>query len=390
MKQKCSAAVFFLAAVMGVIFPASLPAEGPVISGILDTKVSFSAGAGEMPDFSYGIEEYANLRMRSTVGDRGTIYAAFNLIAAAGAGAFTASLTPEGSAGSGASALVTGDNYSAALDLERLYFRVNSDFLDVEAGLMRLAFGYGQVWRPSDFLNPRNPLFPDLRPRAVLGGTVAVYPSETMKIQGFGAAPRNSLNLHGSGAVAGAAGDMHWERLSMQALYAYESPREETPLGLHRGGLSLKAELELGFILDLMYLYNHDTEPGIRGLSASAGFDYSFYDGRFYVLAEYLYSGAESVTSGEFSNRNYIYGMVLYRFTDYTNLSLACMASIDDVSFSPVVTLEHDLFQGMTLSLTGRVPLDRDLFSGDGNHGELGPDNSGTRLLVSAAVRFRF
>ncbi|MDR0290768.1 MAG: hypothetical protein LBI06_07530, partial [Treponema sp.] len=41
--------------------------------------------------------------------------------------------------------------------------------------------------------------------------------------------------------------------------------------------------------------------------------------------------------------------------------------------FTPIVSLNYDLFQGATLTLTAQVPLDRDLFYGNGKRGELGP-----------------
>jgi hypothetical protein len=368
--------------------------QGLEFSGLLDSTVSMGAGAGEGPDFFYGFEEYANLRMQAKLREGITFYGALNLTAAAGSpaeaaaglGAANAAVYP----GLGASSFSAGENYAAALELERLYFRVNGEYLDGEAGLMRLAFGYGQVWGPSDFLNPRNPLYPDARPRAILGAGLFLYPGDKVKIQGFAAAPRDPLNTAGEGAQAGLAGEIHGELLSIQALYAFESPRGGNSRGIHRGGLSLKADMELGLVADLLYTLNPGAMSGFGGLAASAGFDYSLLDGNLYILAEYLYNGAESVSSREFSRRHYLYVLAQYRFTDYTNAGLACVAGLEDLSFAPVLTVEHDLFQGFTLSLSGRLPLDREVFSAAEEPGELGPVNTGTRFLLSAKVRLRF
>jgi hypothetical protein len=87
-----------------------------------------------------------------------------------------------------------------------------------------------------------------------------------------------------------------------------------------------------------------------------------------------------------------------YIFSDYTNGGLACIFGLDDVSFTPVLSLEHDIFQGLTLSLSAQVPLDRDLFTGNGQRGELGPIPSGqpadaaqgTRFVFTAKLRLRF
>ncbi|MDR3170709.1 MAG: hypothetical protein LBU17_03675 [Treponema sp.] len=378
-------------------FPA-LAADGPVLSGLLDTIVNLGAGAGEADDFSYGIEEVANLRMQTKIKDKGVFYGAFNLIAVSGTalGGMNAGTYP----GLSTSALVAGENYAAALELERLYFRVTGEYLDVDTGLMRLAFGYGQVFGSSDFLNPRNPLFPDARPRGILGSAVSVYPTDTAKVLAFATAPKNPFNSNGNGFLFGLSGDKHWDKVSLQVLYAFETPQEASSFGIHRGGLSLKADVEVGLVADMLYTYNHETTEGIDGLSVGAGFDYSFYDGNFYVLAEYLFNGSTSATARSagnptgFANQHYLYAMLRYAFNDYTSTSLACIVSFEDISFAPILSVEHELFQGLTLSFSGRLPLDRDVFSGNGEWGELGPIppgvEAGTRFLFTAKARLRF
>jgi hypothetical protein len=263
-------------------------------------------------------------------------------------------------------------------------------------GLMRLGFGYGQLFSPSDFLNPRNPLFPDARPRAILGAALSAYPEDTVKLLTFTATPRNPFSADGKGFLWGISGDKHWDWASIQILYGFESPREGSDFGVHHTGFSLKADMAVGFTVDLLYRYNHETRDGPEGLALSAGIDYSFFDGNFSVLAEYLYSGAASSTAKNdenqsgFLNRHYLCGAFLYRFTDYTQLNLTVLCGLDDVSFSPALSLDHDLFQGITLSLTGRIPLDRDAFTGNGRHGELGPQMTGAAGIVTAKIRVRF
>jgi hypothetical protein len=357
-------------------------------SGVLDSTVNFTAGAGGADD-SWGVEEYANLRLRTRAGEKGVFYAAFNVIALSGnyLGASTA-LTP--------GLFTAGPNYAAAIEPERLYFRYNGDFLDAEAGLLRLAFGYGQAWASSDFLNPRNPLFPDARPRGVLGTGFSFYPSDEIKILLFGAAPKNPLESGGGGFLPGFSVDRHWDRVSLQALYAYETPREVRDWGLHRFGLSLKGDLELGLVADMLYTLDPASPEGPGGLSAGAGFDYSFLDGRLYLLAEYLFNGSASSTalslenSAGFSGEHFLYWMLRYGFNDYVSLSLAEMFCFTDLSFSPVLRLDSEIFQGLVLSFSARVPLDQTVFPGGGEKGELGPENSKTRVFISAGVRLRF
>ncbi|MFA6508526.1 MAG: hypothetical protein WCT14_20680, partial [Treponemataceae bacterium] len=93
---------------------------------------------------------------------------------------------------------------------------------------------------------------------------------------------------------------------------------------------------------------------------------------------------------GDLNRKNYLYGAFTYRFDDYTNATADCAASLDDLSFSPALTLAHEPFQGLTLSLSCRVPLDQRTFSGDGEYGELGPTNTGTRVLVTAKAKAKF
>ncbi|MDR2759065.1 MAG: hypothetical protein LBB78_06775 [Spirochaetaceae bacterium] len=374
-----------------------LLAEGFTLSGILDSKVSFQGSTEGSTPFLFGWEEYANLRLQTKIGDRADFYGAFNLIAAAGSSAIAAGgFSGTASNPFSASTSIAGDNYVAAMELERLYMRLKGEYLDVDTGLMRLGFGFGQVFSPSDFLNLRNPLFPDARPRAVLGAAASVYPEDTIKLLAFTTAPKNPFNANGKGFLMGISGDKHWDLASVQVLYSFESPQNTSEYGIHRAGLSFKADMELGFIVDLLYRYNHEAHTDIDGLSLSTGFDYSFFNGNFYVLTEYLYSGAASSTAKSienqtgFSNRNYLCSTFLYRFSDYTQINLTILLGLDDISFSPSLTLDHDLSQGITLSLTGRVPLDRDVFTGNGLRGELGPQMTGTNGLVTAKVRLRF
>jgi hypothetical protein len=343
-----------------------LEPQGLTVSGILDSTVAFRAGAGDDPAFSYGFEEYANIRFQTKLRDKGAVFGAVNFIAAAG-----------DYAAAGAGLLTPGQNYAAAIELERLYFRLNGEAVSFDGGLLRLPFGYGQVWGPSDFLNPKNPLKPDARPRAVLGAGLSWYPADELKLLGFCAAPRTALGREGEGWLTGVSLDQHWEKASLQFLYSFESPQNDSNQGMHRAGMSVKADLKIGLVTDLLYTYNHEAKTRLDGLSYSIGFDYSFFDGNLIVLAEYLYNGATSSTSaghgGIFSNENYLSTSFTWRFSDYTNATVALISSFNDVSFMPIISLSHDLFQGAALNFSAQVPLDRDLFSGDGNRGELGP-----------------
>ncbi|MCL2181237.1 MAG: hypothetical protein FWB83_08925 [Treponema sp.] len=371
------------------------------VSGILDTTVSANVGAGGAPNYSFGFEEYANIRFQSRLREIGTVYGAVNLIAASGSYARNAELLDmQGSMSSLPSTSYTiGENFVAAIELERLYFRMRGEHLDFDGGLFRLPFGYSQVWGSSDFLNPRNPLKPDARLRGILGAALTWHVTDDWKLLSFYSSPRNPLALYSEGSLFGLSlENRQLGNASIQVLYSYETPKQYSRWGIHRAGLSLKLDIEIGLAVDALYTYNYEAGTELDGLSLSAGADYSFFDGNLIVMAEYLYNGGSSSTAlycgGNFSNTHYLYTGLTYRFNDFTNMSLAVLTCFDDVSFTPVITLNHDLFQGAVLTITAQVPLDRDLFTGDGNRGEFGPippgKYYGNYFYFSARIRLRF
>jgi len=404
---------FLFAIALFTISGAILSAQD--LSGVLDSTVNYTVGAGDAPRHSFGLEEYANLRLRVRTGERAALYTAFNLIAISGN--YLESAAVLGGANQSpffaSTPIIYGQNYAAGLELERLYFRINGEHFDTEAGLRRMAFGYGQVWGSSDFLNPRNPLALNARLRGVLGVDFSFYPADSLKLMPFAAAPNNPFASDGGGFIPGLSLDKHWDRASLQALYAYETQGfgetsfGKTPdgAGIHRFGLSVKADLELGLVADALYTLKADSAEGIEGLSLGAGFDYTLLGGDLYVLAEYLFNGRSSASSpaygGNWSNHHYLYGSALYRFNDYCFVNLATVFCFDDLSFSPFVTLDYEVFQGFSLNLQARLPLDQKTLNG-GKAGELGPVppmpdsfdgagvNAGARFIVNAGARLRF
>jgi hypothetical protein len=387
--------IFFI--VTFFIITCSIFAQGFTVSGILDSSVSFQAGTEDAPDFSFGFEEYANIRFQSKIRDKAAVYGAVNLIAASGIYAVNArEMAAMGNGFSfNSTSYVYGENYIAGIELERLYFKLSGESTDFDGGLMRLPFGFGQVWGSSDFLNPKNPLKPDARARAILGAAFFWYPTEETKLSAFYSAPRDPFSQKGDGSFLGLAFDKHWNKASIQTLYCFETPKTDSNYGIHRAGFSVKADLEIGLVIDALYTYNHEAWTKLDGLSFSAGADYSFFEGKLIVLAEYLYNGKNSSTAFNletnlfgFSNNNYLYTSFTWRFNDFTNISAALISGFDDVSFTPVLTLNHDLFQGTTLTITAQAPIDRALIYCDNRRGELGP--RGYYFYSSAKVRVRF
>ena len=379
-----------------------------ILSGNLDTKITLGLGAGGSPDFFYGAEEYANLRLKIPAGNYASIYGAFNLIAAAGTHAQLLSLAASGIPG----VYTTGENYAALMELERLYVQFSFDSAGLSAGLLRIPFGFSTVWGPMDFLNPRNPLEPDARYRGVLGIIASWFPEklEDTKFSIFAAAPKDPISECGEGSRGGVSWNSHWQRMSAELLYCFESPasyelydpltsllvlKDQYPLGLHRLGLSLKAEIEIGLTAEFLYTINPDAPSGIEGLSASLGADYSFFNGRLYVQAEYLFSGTQSVSarsagfpSGH-TGSHYLYTAGIWKWSDFSLLTLGCAANLEDISFTPLVSWQYEFIQGMVFSVNAYVPLDKSSFNA-GARGELGPENSSSYGYLTMALKIKF
>jgi len=366
-------------------------------SGIFESSVATNVGAGEAANLSYGLEEYANIRMQARLGENGTFFGAVNLIAASGTYAAAMAAQAEHLQFGG---MQVGQNYAALMEIERLHFRIRSEKTNFDGGLLRIPFGFSTVWGSSDFLNPKNPLKPDARPRAVLGSGISWFPVHGFKLQGFATAGGDPMDANSG--IAGISADKHLDKLSAQLLYAFEHSNEFPSTiscpWTHRFGMSLKADLELGLMLDMLYAHNKDLENSEDGLSLSAGFDYSFFDAKLIFLAEYLYNGNASSTSfaggGNFTNNNYLYTGLTYRFNNFTNAGLALISGLDDASFVALATFSHQISQAISLSVATNVPMDKNLFNGDGNYGELGPRpfgvSEGSHFSLETKLIMRF
>jgi hypothetical protein len=366
-------------------------------SGLFESSVSANAGAGEAPPVSYGLEEYANIRMQANIGEKATFFSAVNLLAAAGDYALKIS-AQESQYVMGI--IDSGQNYASLMELERLFFRIKSETINFDAGLMRLPFGFSNVWGSCDFLNPKNPIKPDARPRAVLGGGLSWFPIDDFKLQTFAVSGKDPLDA--TGGIGGISLDKHWEKASVQTIYSFEHsqnfPSSDSTPWTHRIGMSAKVDLELGFVLDMLYAINKDIKYGEDGLSLSAGFDYSLFNAKLIILAEYLYSGSASSTSitggGSFMNKNYLYGGLTWRFSDFTNIGLSLISGFDDSSFMPITTFEHQISNGVTLSVMAQIHIDKNLFNDDGNYGELGPQpfgiSAGSYFNLQTKIKVKF
>lgn len=381
-----------------------LTAETPRISGLAESTVeaSFGGDGGTAAVF----EEYANIRLESSIGEYGKFFASMNALAAGG----------------------TEAPLDTDCDLERLYLSLRLDSLDASAGLMRIPFGYSSAFRPTDILNPVNPLYPDARLTGVLGGIVSWYPADEISIAVFVADraatdiiledPVAGLPLQDARPLAGLSFESHASRFSVQGLYAAREPVSGSDAVESRAGLSLKIEAGVGLVFEALFFSDGQSSPALHGsgswLKASGGVDYSFLDGKLVLLAQYLYNGSGPLSSddtledlygdpdwhdggnrvpltgfADYYRRQYAWFSALCSKDDFTRFQAAVLVSLDDGSLVPVLEAEHEPFQGLVVTLSARAYLDERSFGG-GEYGELGREQAGRagEISLRAAVRF--
>jgi hypothetical protein len=346
-------------------------ADGPSFSGFFDVKAG--GGMSDSGEALSVFDVYANLRLQERVKDTVTFYTAFNIQAA-----------------SGIFAAAPSDSGTAFFEAERLYLRWAEEKWGLDAGLMPLHFGYGQVFAPSDFLIKKNPAVLDARPRGILGIALYQYPLDNIKITEFAVFPSGALTSGWEEHHFGAAFEAHVAAASFQALYAFQTAPVQSPAqldqqGVHYLGGSVKIEAGIGFLADTLYRYAPEAPFDHEGLALSAGADYTF--GKLYVLAECLYNGKNSAShrsaGGLFAARTMFGTTFLYTVSDLTSVTVQGLWSLTSMLSSLVFS--HDLMQGFTLNITAQFPLNL-----VGNtQGELGPDAMGQRFVLTAGVRLR-
>jgi hypothetical protein len=396
-------------------------------SGLSESLVRSSLGYSynETSNNLFEIEQYANLRMKAPVGERGNFISSVNFYIQSGS-----SNVDENNAGT---------YYSSIIDVDRLYYQIKGDSFTTDVGILRLSFGFGQIFRPSDFLIHPNPRNPDARPRGVLGFISNWYPKDTLKMSFFGIGPYDTTETGGRTSLAGMVSERHGNHWSVQGLYTIQAGRPAVKFGsvtirdatnepVHRFGSSIKYDGPVSIVLDALYtldMYWLRTQTyytrdwmWYRGLEAALGVDFSFNDGKFIITGQYWYNGGSALESEEsidvlytqswsnivpeqrsinvnlpLSDLNRMYYVIIngiYKIDDYTLFGTNSLIALEDGSFLCSFNIDHTLFQGTTISLLSRIPIDITMLYPSGWYGELGPAHVGywTQLTVKLVMRF--
>jgi hypothetical protein len=401
-----------------------------VINGIfssdLDLRVERTYPDGAS-DFGYGWQNFTSIRLRSAVNDLLSFYISVNLNAVSG---------------------VYTELFSAPFiaDLERLYFKAHGDWIDVEAGLIRIARGYGYVFSPLDFLNTRdvlNSLDPTGRPPGKWGIHATIYPQDMWKIELFGLAPDNPTESKGWGSTFGAATNFSLGKINFDILYALLLPEVEygsipAPIEYpnddftQSAGFALKADIEIGFYVEALYRFEHrmfildsyfgKVFHGYEGLEAAVGADYTFRGTDIYVLCEYLFYGPgyadwsdpslDSIyTSGNwddltpearmgmldpakkplaFNRHDYLFLLAKQTPSDDLSYGVSALAGLDDLSALLTAFLEYEIVQGLTIRTSFLLPIDKRMFDSSAEAGEWGSTNLGFHALVRIGAKVKF
>ena len=186
-------------------------------------------------------------------------------------------------------------------------------------------------------------------------------------------------------------------------------------------GFSVKFDVLVGFAVDVLYTTDRSIEfaegRDNAAIAVAFGCDYSFLDGKFFILAQYFYSSAgvlssddsinDSIDPGSFTGngqsslislqnfgttflrRHYGFISAVYNHSDYARLQLSILASLGDGSFIPTVRHEFEPVQAITLVSVLAVPVDQTIFGGS-EMGEFGPDVAGISFAGSFSVKYRF
>ncbi len=437
-------------------------------SGVFETAMDFihSVKYGSGPygsEFRWGWINKANLRYRVDINDYMTFGLAVNITTLTGmyndlykyeyiseAASYAQTLADPKNFHTGYFRLpfYYKNTYIGSFDLERLYFKGGNDYFDIQAGLIRIARGYGYAFSPNDLFNPRNPLDPTAidpssRPEGKLSVMATFYPLPFWKIENFAIAPDNPLQSKGWDFKFGLGTNFSINKFNFEFLYALFMPQIEyrekpADAGLpestnnfftHIAGFSMKADVVIGLFTDIIYkfdqksFFSHDYygKPfhGYEGLQAEIGFDYTFNGGWVYILFEYMFFGSGMLDWGDRSldalydgnwekttpvdrvynpdklqlnylRHDYIFGMIRVTVNDYLKLGTTYLFGADDQSAILNVFAEIDVLQAFTINISCIYPFDWKLVNSKNEAGEFSYLNLGFYQDYRIVLQLRF
>jgi len=260
----------------------------------------------------------------------------------------------------------TGENPVEAADEQRLsidraYVRLYLSKADVTIGKQRISWGQSLLWSPFDVFNRVNFLEPQEEKSGVNALRINIPLGVTASLQGiFAPETTNDESRAGVRVI--------WNMLGTE----FTATAVHNVINTFRqkiAGMSFKTDVIIGFWLEGAF-FDEVALPGQVYGSQSyfrwlAGADYS-YDIRgkkLYLMTEYThdesgepdkenYNYLAARSSGRsLMARDYVYGSAQLSFSDYTSISAAVLANLNDGGMILMPSVRHSLYPNTEFTL---------------------------------------
>ena len=282
--------------------------------------------------------------------------------------------------------------------VDRLYLKFPVSRADVILGKQRIAWGSGTVFSPTDSFNRPNPLSLSGRREGVNALVTKISVGDLSALD-FIVAPADVFQrIDGVVNLESLKYGKFASRLTLNKFktdmafsYQYDGTRRD-----HICGLDLKGDVELGYHLETVLIYNRD-EFDIDNVEqywrSVLGLDYSF-SGKWILMAEYFYNGSgrkkaadlsasDFLLLEDFQYRHYLYSQVSYLHDVFLRGNILLLWNMVDGSSIISPGVRYSLFQNTDLDLYGQM------FFGD-EIDEYGPERLGVNQAYYLKLTVRF
>ena len=282
--------------------------------------------------------------------------------------------------------------------VDRLYLKFSVSRADVILGKQRIAWGSGTVFSPTDSFNRPNPLSLSGRREGVNALVTKISVGDLSALD-FIVAPADVFQrIDGVVNLESLKYGKFASRLTLNKFktdmafsYQYDGTRRD-----HICGLDLKGDVELGYHLETVLIYNRD-EFDIDNVEqywrSVLGLDYSF-SGKWILMAEYFYNGSgrkkaadlsasDFLLLEDFQYRHYLYSQVSYLHDVFLRGNILLLWNMVDGSSIISPGVRYSLFQNTDLDLYGQM------FFGD-EIDEYGPERLGVNQAYYLKLTVRF
>ena len=282
--------------------------------------------------------------------------------------------------------------------IDRLYLKFPVFNADVILGKQRIAWGSSVIFSPTDNFNRPNPLSLSGRKEGINAVLTKIFIGDLSSLE-FVIAPADVFRRIDS--------EINLERLKyskfasrlmlnkfktdMAFSYQYDGGSRN-----HICGLDFKGDLELGYHLETVFVYNRDefrSEDMDDYWQSAFGLDYSF-QGKWFMLGEYFYNGsgrAEEIKLPassfslleEFEYRHYLYSQITYQRDIFLTANFFVLWNMVDGSIIASPGVKYSFFQNTDLDLYSQF------FFGDEDD-EYGPERLGGEQVYYLKLTVKF